>query len=138
MSAEANTAGLFPPEGDQIWNPQLKWQPVPVHTRPIEDDYKLALSLTDCDHYIYLLLEYLQESDRIDLIKQNQTLINYVEMKSGEKLPMALDIGHLYDTLSIEQMQGKWYVFVAELLRNQIEIFMMNSRFVVCRSGLNL
>lgn len=30
MSALANLAGLFPPTGDdEIWNPDIKWQPIP-------------------------------------------------------------------------------------------------------------
>lgn len=34
MSAEANLAGLFPPNSSQEFNPGLKWQPIPVHTVP--------------------------------------------------------------------------------------------------------
>ena len=38
MSAEANLAGLFPPDGMQRFNPNISWQTVPVHTVPIAED----------------------------------------------------------------------------------------------------
>lgn len=34
MSAEANLAGLYPPERQQMFNPNISWQPIPVHTVP--------------------------------------------------------------------------------------------------------
>ncbi|XP_057551253.1 lysosomal acid phosphatase isoform X2 [Hippopotamus amphibius kiboko] len=45
MSAEANLAGLFPPDGMQRFSPNISWQPIPVHTVPIaEDRVRLASS----------------------------------------------------------------------------------------------
>lgn len=32
MSAQVLASALFPPSGDQIWNDELLWQPIPVHT----------------------------------------------------------------------------------------------------------
>jgi len=39
MSAYSNLAGLFPPQDSQVWNDDLLWQPIPVHTEPLESDY---------------------------------------------------------------------------------------------------
>ncbi|XP_077608409.1 prostatic acid phosphatase isoform X3 [Crocuta crocuta] len=38
MSAMTNLAGLFPPEGIDVWNPSLRWQPIPVHTLSLSED----------------------------------------------------------------------------------------------------
>lgn len=38
MSAEANLAGMYPPEGAQVFNPNISWQPIPVHTVARSDE----------------------------------------------------------------------------------------------------
>uniref|UniRef100_A0A674JGS7 acid phosphatase n=1 Tax=Terrapene triunguis TaxID=2587831 RepID=A0A674JGS7_9SAUR len=44
MSAQVYLAGLFPPVGNQIWNPQIRWQPIPFRTVPLlKDHFKCAL-----------------------------------------------------------------------------------------------
>ena len=43
--------GLFPPAGPQVWDPQLPWQPIPVHTVPLDQDYLLNKMHAFCPRY---------------------------------------------------------------------------------------
>ncbi|XP_023310390.1 lysosomal acid phosphatase isoform X1 [Anoplophora glabripennis] len=43
MSAAANLAGLYPPQGRQVWNKDLLWRPIPIHTVKKKDDNVLAM-----------------------------------------------------------------------------------------------
>ncbi|XP_075211915.1 prostatic acid phosphatase-like isoform X2 [Lycorma delicatula] len=38
MSVAALLAGLFPPQGDEVWNKELLWQPIPIHSEPSNED----------------------------------------------------------------------------------------------------
>nr|XP_011754330.1 prostatic acid phosphatase [Macaca nemestrina] len=51
MSAMTNLAALFPPEGVSIWNPNLLWQPIPVHTVPLSEDQLLYLPFRNCPRF---------------------------------------------------------------------------------------
>ena len=39
MSAYAHLAGLYPPDGSQIWNPSVSWQPIAVHSVELFRDF---------------------------------------------------------------------------------------------------
>ncbi|XP_033325176.2 venom acid phosphatase Acph-1 [Megalopta genalis] len=39
MTGELVAAGLYPPSKEQMWNPRLNWQPVPVWAPPMSTDY---------------------------------------------------------------------------------------------------
>uniref|UniRef100_A0A670YVA4 acid phosphatase n=1 Tax=Pseudonaja textilis TaxID=8673 RepID=A0A670YVA4_PSETE len=43
MSAEVVLAGLFPPSAEEEWNPDIHWQPIPVHTMPLSEEKSLRL-----------------------------------------------------------------------------------------------
>lgn len=106
MSAQANLAGLFPPNNNQRWNSDLDWQPIPVHTEPIDDDFLLA-SNKKCDHFDYIMLQYMNTTEYKGLFKNYKNLIRYLEKMSDKKLQTITEINNLYDTLLIEQMKGK-------------------------------
>lgn len=46
ISAQANLAGMYPPiGGNSIFNVNLNWQPIPVHTQAKETDAVIYFNL---------------------------------------------------------------------------------------------
>ncbi|CAH2013596.1 unnamed protein product [Acanthoscelides obtectus] len=54
MSAYSNLAGLYPPQGSQVWNDRIFWQPIPVHTIPRNID-DVIVEKRSCPKYDTLL-----------------------------------------------------------------------------------
>lgn len=101
MSAEVNLAGLYPPEGIQVWDPDLKWQPVPIHTIPENEDPVLATK-KPCPKYD-LLLKKLQNTEQFKNINhQLHDLYAYLTRYSGTTISSVEDVEFLYNTLFIE------------------------------------
>lgn len=101
MSAESSLAGLFPPVGDQRWNPDINWQPIPVHTLPEHMDKVLAAK-APCPRY-ELELAALKKSPPIrELDKKYKELFEYVSKHSGDKIKDIENLEYIYDTLHIE------------------------------------
>ncbi|XP_015610426.1 prostatic acid phosphatase [Cephus cinctus] len=103
MSAEANLAGLYPPKDKQIWDNDIKWMPIPIHTIPEKQDNLLAAKKY-CPKYDYEI-EKLKNSPEIQRInKENEKLYIYLTEHSGKKIDSLESIEYLYDTLSIENI----------------------------------
>lgn len=107
MSAECTVAGMFPPSVDEIWNDDLNWQPIPIHTMPLEDDYLLN-SFVDCSRFEQLFQQRLNSDELKSLMEQHRTLIDFMEKNSGLKLQKVDDVWKLYSGLLIEYRRELW------------------------------
>lgn len=108
QSAQCTLASLFPPSDNQIWNP-IGLNPIPVHTIPENQDYTLGVRKS-CDRFEYEMSHYINSTAYTDLFVEHRKLIKYLEKHSGKKIKSLIDIGLLYDTLSIEMARGYRYV----------------------------
>uniref|UniRef100_A0A3Q0SFD4 Lysosomal acid phosphatase n=1 Tax=Amphilophus citrinellus TaxID=61819 RepID=A0A3Q0SFD4_AMPCI len=94
MSAEANLAGLYPPSGQQVFKPDLKWQPIPVHTVPQSEERLLLLKqlMNETEHTEEFLNVTATYQDIIELVR-NQTGLNHTTVET---------VWSVYDTLFCE------------------------------------
>lgn len=102
MSAEANLAGLYPPEGSEIWS-NIKWMPIPIHTAPENEDHVLAAKKY-CPRYNTELDKVLSSPEIKKINKNNEKLYAYLTEKSGDKISSLKTLEYLYNTLFIENL----------------------------------
>lgn len=104
MSLQLVLAGLFPPNKEQKWNPQLNWQPIPTqYVRFVEDN---IFSADECPLY-------LAEYDRVlkspqgqsELSKYNNFMQQLTEW-TGKNISTAWDMFYLYHALMAEYSLG--------------------------------
>ena len=106
MSALSNLAGLYPPIETQIWNPDLLWQPIPVHTVPDEQDNLIGEKFA-CPKYAKLQKEINDLPEIKKIVDENSWLFQYLSENTGKNMTDLVDIGYVYDTLFIEQLYNK-------------------------------
>nr|XP_032800795.1 prostatic acid phosphatase-like isoform X2 [Petromyzon marinus] len=106
MSAQVNLAGLFPPQGAQQWNPEITWQPLPVHTQSQDTDMLLRFPLPDCPKYERLMEETRQSEEWRHAEAVNKEFLQFVGAASGLS-DMGLDKAwQLYDTLYVQSVHN--------------------------------
>ncbi|KYM98697.1 Lysosomal acid phosphatase [Cyphomyrmex costatus] len=106
MSAEANLAGLYPPVRTEIWDNNIYWIPIPVHTIPALEDYVLKASKY-CPRYQYELEKLLTSPEIEHIKKANAKLFAYLTEHSGDNITSIRAVEHLYDNLYIETLYNK-------------------------------
>ncbi|XP_037125352.1 lysosomal acid phosphatase isoform X1 [Syngnathus acus] len=107
MSAEANLAGLYPPNGEQVFSPNIKWQPIPVHTVPQSEEKLLSFPQRDCPRFEELMRETEQTEEYRNVTTANRDIIELVGNKTGLKSMSVDSVWSVYDTLFCESRHNK-------------------------------
>jgi len=106
MSAMSNLAGLYPPKDNQIWNADLMWQPIPVHTVPLEDDNIIG-NHANCPRYKKLGEQVNDLPEIRQIVAENEGVFKYVSENSGRNMTSLWDIDFMFDCLYIESVYNK-------------------------------
>lgn len=99
-------AGMFPPQGDQIWNKNIPWQPVPIHSVPMAEDH-LFFAWLNCDRFKKAWIDYTNTTEYKSIFEKNKSLITYLEEKSGDKMNTLRDLHNFYDRLFVGRSREK-------------------------------
>lgn len=107
MSALANLAGLFPPTDEEIWNNDILWQPIPVHTVPLDLDYVLHHG-RECPKFDTTLAKHIKESLEIQRIytQYAEHFLHWTQ-ETGNNITTFDDVKGLYKTLYMERVHNK-------------------------------
>lgn len=106
MSAMSNLAGFYPPQGKQIWNDDIKWQPIPVHTIPEKEDHILAAK-KQCNAYEHALSKLKKSEEFQKLNKELSSLYKYLTLNTGREISSIEGVQNIYNALFIETLYNK-------------------------------
>ncbi|KAJ8931199.1 hypothetical protein NQ314_015922, partial [Rhamnusium bicolor] len=127
-------AGLFPPVGDQIFEPGLYWQPIPYNFLPRNQD-KLLLGIL-CPNYKKFYARLTKSKKLQKDYYENRDLFKYLSVNSGWNISDYNDIFYLYFGLRSEKEWGfelpEWTNMVyPQPLEDLINILLIKkSRFI--------
>ncbi|KAF2886362.1 hypothetical protein ILUMI_19811, partial [Ignelater luminosus] len=101
MSASLVLAGLFPPSKELTWKSDLMWQPVPVFSKPFEEEDLLDAAFCNIRNKI---LSNLPNNPTIwnAYIKPHRELFSYVQNNTGWKITDLRDLLQIYFILKAE------------------------------------
>lgn len=104
MSAECAMAALFPPSNGQIWRSDFRWQPVPIHTIPSNEENLLLV--TDCPRAENLTEQYSMSYDIKAILEANSGLLQLLETNSKTIVRTVSDVAAFYEALVREYEVG--------------------------------
>ncbi|MCJ8747479.1 hypothetical protein PDJAM_G00153930 [Pangasius djambal] len=106
MSAASNLAGLYPPNGSQVFHPGLDWQPIPIHTVPQDEEKLLSFPIANCPRYQLLMNETERTEIYLNMTKTYKNFLEMVQNKTGLKSASIETVWSVYDTLFCEKKHG--------------------------------
>lgn len=84
-----------------MWLPDLKWQPIPVHSTPRHLD-QLIVMKKPCPRNEQELRKAYRSSVITELNHENGDLYDYLTMHTGQNITNVTAVEFLYNTLEIE------------------------------------
>lgn len=109
-SAMSNLAGMYPPFGKFVWNPNIDWQPIAVRSTPNEYDFLMGNPIPKCPAYEEAFDE-LMSSDKIKfLIEDSQPLFNFLSKSTGMNITSPKQALLIFDNLLVNSIYHKKYV----------------------------
>lgn len=105
MSGLLTAAGLWTPEGPQIWKTNLAWQPVPLNYQELDDD-TLLLVRTACPAYYKELESVKNGSEYQQILVDNKELFEQLTNLTGITISNPDDVMSLHGTLKAEDGLG--------------------------------
>lgn len=108
QSSASNLAGLYPPYGNQVWNADIEWQPIPIHTVSEGEDWLIGGSVPPCPVYDEAMHGLITTSEFLELLDDSKSIMQYISDNSGLPIPHTLaglrNMLVVRDTLFIEDL----------------------------------
>ncbi|ELU15705.1 hypothetical protein CAPTEDRAFT_175240 [Capitella teleta] len=105
MSAQSVLAGMFQPNSDQIWNPKIPWQPIPVHTKPRFEDWLLLDP--PCPVLDRLKEERNASEEELSMERQYSSILSVINNYTQANLTSIFQIGYIMDALLCERRNNR-------------------------------
>lgn len=110
-SALSNLAGFFPPTDHQIWNENILWQPIPVHSVPAAYDNILGVDISPiCPAYKRAYTELMNSAKFQNISKASKALRDYLSQMEGFNVTGIVQDLIVEDTLYVEQINHLKFV----------------------------
>ncbi|KOB73561.1 Acid phosphatase-1 [Operophtera brumata] len=94
---------MYPPVGSSVWNTDLLWQPMPVHTVPEKEDEILSMK-KPCPAYNQEYKKVTSSKAYKERLMKYQKLMDYLTAYTGTKVKDYYDIDNIYSVLNIENL----------------------------------
>ncbi|XP_050428309.1 prostatic acid phosphatase-like [Adelges cooleyi] len=103
MTASTFLAGAFPPFGKQVWNKELQWIPIPIHSIPSSQDNLLRVT-KPCPVFDEEFRKAKIETEN-GMFQNNstRTFFDYLSNHTGMEIKHLSDVENIYNSLNIQQ-----------------------------------
>ncbi|CAH1713750.1 unnamed protein product [Aphis gossypii] len=132
MSAQLVASAIYKPVGAQKWNKYLDWQPIPIHSEPLNDD-RLLLVRINCPKYYEERQKIMNSTEVLEELNTYNDLYGYLSIHTGLTIEDPDDVQSIYSTLKAEADYGvalpSWTskVYPSKLAKVTSRSFILNS-----------